>query len=217
MTKSKQIEGIDVSHWQGKIDFNKVKKAGKEFVILKAGGSDGSYYMDNKYLQNYTAATAAGLHVGAYYFAGRYSYGRAKGVADARHFITLLGSLTFDYPVFIDIEATSRQKKAQATEYAIAFCETMEKAGWWCGIYASDVDGFKYKLDYSKLAKFSHWVADYSGSVTVCKDFQMRQYSSKGKVAGISGSVDLDFSLVDYAATIKKKGLNNFKAAKKEK
>ena len=212
MAKTKEFKalGIDVSHWQGNIDFTKVKKAGYEFVIIKAGGSDYGNYTDKKFLANYNAAVKAGLHVGAYYFVGTKFYGKAAGVADAKRFLSILGSLKFDYPVFVDVEATSRQKKALATEATVAFCETMEKAGWWCGIYASDVDGFKYKLDHSKLTKFTHWVADYTNPVQICKDHQMRQYSSKGKVPGISGSVDLDYSLVDYPATIKKKALNNF-------
>ena len=206
----KKIKGIDVSHWQGTIDFKKVKAAGYDFVIIKAGGSDNGRYTDKKFYINYNNAVAAGLHVGAYYFNGPKCQGAASGVADAKHFLQILGKLKFDYPVFCDIEAQPAVKRIQNTEAAKAFCETMEKACWWVGIYASDVSGFRSRLDHSQLTKYTHWVADYTDPVTVCTDHQMRQYSSKGKVPGISGSVDLDCSLIDYSATIKKKGLNNY-------
>ena len=101
----KQIKGIDVSHWQGNIDFNKVKKAGYDFVIIKAGGSDYGRYTDKKFKENYQKAVAAGLHVGAYYFNGPRCQGAASGVADAKHFLQILSDLKFDYPVFCDIEA----------------------------------------------------------------------------------------------------------------
>ena len=206
----KKIKGIDVSHWQGTIDFKKVKAAGHDFVIIKAGGSDNGRYTDKKFLINYNNAVAAGLHVGAYYFNGPRCQGAASGTADAIHFLNILGKLKFDFPVFCDIEAQPAVKRIQNTEAVKAFCEKMEAAGWWVGIYASDVSGFRSRLDHSQLTKYTHWVADYTDPVTVCTDHQMRQYSSKGKVPGISGSVDLDYSLIDYSATIKKKGLNNY-------
>ena len=206
----KQYKGIDVSHWQGTIDFKKVKAAGYDFVIIKAGGSDNGRYTDKKFYTNYQKAVEAGLHVGAYYFNGPKCQGAASGVADAKHFLQILGKLKFDYPVFCDIEAQPAVKRMQNTEAVKAFCETMEAACWWVGVYASDVSGFRSRLDHSQLTDYTHWVADYTDPVTVCKDFQLRQYTSKGKVPGISGSVDLDISLVDYPAKIKKIGLNNY-------
>lgn len=212
MAKSNfKVLGIDVSHWQGNIDFAKVKAAGYNFVIIKAGGSDYGFYTDKKFETYYAAAVAAGLNVGAYYFVGRKFLGAANGKADAERFIKILGNKQFTYPVFVDVEATPATKKAQATEATKAFCDAMEAAGWWCGIYASDVAGFKNRLDHDKLTKYTHWVADYTDPVTVCTDHQMRQYSSKGKVNGISGNVDLDYSLVDYPLYMKKKKLNNCK------
>lgn len=212
--KSKEavkIPGIDVSHWQGKIDFKKVKAAGYQFVIIKAGGSDAGRYTDKKFLENYKSAKEAGLHVGAYYFAGPRFQGAASGVADAKHFMQILGKLEFDYPVFIDVEAQPATKKAGNTQATIAFCETMEAAGFWVGIYASDLSGFQSRLDHKQLEKYTHWVADYTDPVKLCTDHQMRQYTSRGKVPGISGSVDLDYSLVDYPPIMKKKKLNNLK------
>lgn len=211
MAKEFKAFGIDVSHWQGNVNFAKVKAAGKEFVILKAGGSDAGYYTDKKLDTYYKEATAAGLHVGAYYFAGFKFYGASEGKKCAEHFIKILGDKKFDYPVFLDIEAQPTNRKAKTTEAVIEFCKTMEAAGWWAGIYAADIAGWRDRLDMSKLSKYSHWVADYTDPVKYCTDYQMRQYSSKGKISGISCYVDLDYSLLDYPATIKKRKLNNYK------
>lgn len=209
--KDFKCQGIDISHWQGNVNFKKVKAAGKEFVIIKAGGSDAGYYQDKKFETYYKEATAAGLHVGAYYFAGKKFQGAAEGKKCAAHFLQILGKKEFDYPVFIDIEAQPFTKKKATTEAVVAFCEAMESAGWWVGIYASDIGGFKNKLDISKLKNYTHWVADYTDPVKYVTDHQIRQYSSKGKIAGISSFVDLDYSLMDYPPIMKKQKLNNFK------
>lgn len=206
-----EIKGIDISHWNGNIDFAKVKAAGYNFVIIKAGGSDKGFYKDVKFEENYKKAKAAGLNVGAYYFVGKNFLGAEAGAADARRFVELLKGKQFEYPVYLDIETTSAQKKALATIASKAFCEYMEKAGFFVGIYASDISGFKDKLDTSKLIEFAKWVARYGNKPQYVKDPGMWQHSSKGSVKGISGSVDLDISFVDYAKVIKKKGFNGFK------
>ena len=215
---SKKISGIDISHWQGKVDFQKVKKSGIDFVILKAGGSDKGFYEDKTFKRNYEAAKKAGVYVGAYYFVGSSFYGAEAGIADAKRFIKIIGDCQLEYPVFLDVETTQPSKKAEATEAAIAFCMEMEKAGYFVGIYASDISGFREKLNHDKLTSYAHWVADYSDPVKECKDHQMRQYSSKGYVNGVENNpTDLDYSLVDYSEVVKSKGLNNFKKEKKRK
>ena len=212
------INGIDVSKWQGEINFNKVKSAGIEFVIIKAGGSDNGFYKDSYFEKNYEKAKAAGLSVGAYYFVGKRFQGIEAGVADAQRFIEIIKGKEFDYPVWLDLEAPDFRYKDDNTEAAIAFCETMEKAGYFCGIYGSDISGFKDRLCHDKVKQFAHWVARYGKAPEYCEDVQVWQKSSKGSVDGICGSVDLDVSYVDYPKIMKKKGLNGFKktVAKKE-
>ena len=213
-----KILGIDISHWQGKVDFEKVKKAGYEFVILKAGGSDRGFYEDPTFKRNYTEAKKAGIKVGAYYFVGKNFYGKDAGVADAERFIKIIGGCQLEYPVFLDVETTQPGRKKEATEAAIAFCEEMETSGYFAGIYASDISGFREKLDHSRLSQYAHWVADYNDPVNECKDHQMRQYSSKGYVNGVqSNPTDLDYSLIDYEKIMKEKGLNGFKKKGKKK
>ena len=212
-----KIKGIDISHWQGSADFSRIKKAGYDFVILKAGGSDKGFYEDKTFKRNYEAAKKAGMHIGAYYFVGSNFYGSESGVADAKRFIKIIGECKLDYPLFLDVETTQPVKKKEATDAAIAFCDTLEDAGFYAGIYASDISGFREKLDHSRLKAYAHWVADYNDPVKECTEHQMRQYSSKGYVDGIQNNpTDIDYSLIDYPELIKSKGLNNFKKRKKK-
>ena len=209
--KNKIYRGLDLSRWNQVNDFKAVKAAGIDFVILKAGGSDMGFYQDSKFESYYNKAKEAGLAIGAYYFAGPLFYGRLSGVLDAYRFINILGTREFGYPVFIDIEATQPAMKQAATEAAIGFCETMEEAGYFVGIYASDLSGFESRLDHAKLAKWCHWVADYTGDTDVCRDYQLRQYSSTGQIPGISNYVDLDLAVYDFPVIMKKHGFNNMK------
>lgn len=212
------IKGIDISHWNGAIDFDKVKASGVEFVLIKAGGSDKGFYTDPMFITNYNKAKAAGLFVGAYYFAGKNFRGVEAGMADAHRFIAILNGLKFEYPVYVDIEAQENRYKEQITDAAIAFCNMLESAGYFVGIYASDIAGFKNKLNHERIKSYAHWVARYGEEPEICKNYGIWQYSSKGRVPGIIGSVDLDLSAVDYAKTITEKGFNGYeKPVKKTK
>ena len=211
------IKGIDISHWNGSIDFDKVKASGVEFVIIKAGGSDKGFYTDPMFITNYAKAVAAKLNVGAYYFAGKNFRGIESGIADAKRFIKILDGLKFEYPIFLDIEAQENRYKEEITDAAIAFCEEMEKAGYFVGIYASDISGFKDKLNHDRIKDYAHWVARYGKEPEICKSYGIWQYSSKGRIPGIIGSVDMDLSAVDYAKVIKEKGFNNYPKQDKKK
>lgn len=210
------IKGIDISHWNGVIDFDNVKADGIEFVIIKAGGSDKGFYTDSKFKTNYEKAKAANLFVGAYYFAGKNFRGIESGVADAKRFIEILKGMQFEYPVFLDIEAQENRYKEEITDAAVAFCKEMENAGYFVGIYASDISGFKDKLNHEKIKDYAHWVARYGKEPEICTSYGIWQYSSKGSVHGIVGSVDMDLSKVDYAKTIKEKGFNGYTKAEKK-
>ena len=107
-------KGIDVSRWQGDIDWTKVREAGIEFVIIKAGGSDDGFYTDSKFEKNYKGAKEAGISVGAYYIVGSKCVSRIDGVSDANRFINIIKGKQFDYPVYIDLELTSPADKCGA-------------------------------------------------------------------------------------------------------
>lgn len=184
--------GIDVSHWQGVIDWEKVKASGIDFVIVKAGGSDAGFYRDSRFDENYEGAKAAGLMVGAYYFVGKYCISSGDGSADAQRFLKICEGKTFDLPLFIDIETTPYDRKHGATDAVIAFCDVIEKAGYMSGVYASKTSGFADRLEDHRLSNIRHWVAQYNDKCTYNGNYMMWQKSSTGSVSGINGNVDLN-------------------------
>lgn len=204
------IKGIDVSSWQGNIDFGLVKASGVQFVILKAGGSDAGCYTDKRFYDNYVKATQAGLYVGAYYFVGKYCKSSTDGMADAMRFADIIKDCILEYPVYIDFEAPDSSNKQGNTDAVNAFCAYMESCGYYAGIYASDISGFKDRLYLDQLNKYDKWVARYGSEPKYVKNFGMWQASSQGTVPGISGRVDMDFSKNDYAGIIKTHHLNGF-------
>lgn len=204
------MNGIDISHWQGIVDFQKIKNTGIDFCIIKAGGSDKGFYKDSKFETYYAAAKNVGLKIGSYYFVGSGCISSYDGRCDAERFLNIIKGKTFEYPVYIDIETTPKSKKSGATDAVIAFCETMENAGYYCGIYASDISGFHDALQLERLNAYDKWVARYGKSPQYVKAYGMWQYSSKGKINGITGNVDLDISYLKYEDIMKKKHLNGF-------
>ena len=205
------IKGIDVSKWQGSINWAKVAADGVQFAIIKAGGSDaGKPYTDKNFLSNIIGAATNGIHIGAYYFVGKSCTSAKEGQANALRFYDIIKNVVLDYPVYIDFEAPDRATKTGNTEACKAFCAQMEALGYYVGIYASDISGFKERLDISQLGAYDKWVARYGSEPKYATRFGIWQYSSKGKVNGIRGNVDLDYSKHDYAKIIREKHLNGF-------
>lgn len=199
-----EYRGIDVSTHQKDINWSQVAASGIQFAIIKAGGSDASYgrYKDSKFEKNYAEARANGIKVGCYYFHGASCTSSAAGVADAQHFLSLISGKTFEYPCYSDLEAPGRATKAGNTDAVIAFCETIKAAGFKTGVYASDISGFKDRLDINRLVGYDKWVAIYGAKPGYVKDYQVWQYSSSGNVAGIKGRVDTDISYYDYSGNV---------------
>lgn len=203
--------GIDVSKWQGKIDWKKVRQSGKDFAIIKAGGSDAGLYKDHYFETNYAGAKAAGVHVGAYYFVGSKCLSAADGEADALRFVDQLKGKKFEYPVYMDVEAPPAGMKNRVTEAVIAFCRIMENYGYYVGIYGSDISGFKERMNLDSLKAYDKWVASYGSFPSyVPEPFGMWQYSSTGSVAGIAGNVDLDIAYYNFPQIMLSKHLNGF-------
>lgn len=210
------MKGIDVSRWQGTINWPAVKAAGIKFAIIKAGGSDKGFYKDPQFEANYAGAKSAGIHVGAYYFVGPGCKSRADGEADARRFLAFLSGKQFDMPVYIDFEAPNATNKNGNTEACIGFCRVMEQAGYFAGVYASDLSGFHDRLNRDSLKPFTWWVARYGSKCTwATANLGIWQYSSSGRVNGISGDVDMDECYIDYPTTIRNGGFNGYKVGAK--
>ena len=207
-----EFEGIDVSRWQGAIDFNKVKKSGIDFVIIKAGGSDCNtgYYTDRNFYANYDKAKQAGLNVGAYYFAGKNCNTYENGVKDAYNFHSIIKGLKFDYPVILDFETADKANKANNTQAVTGFGDFFEKLKYYFMVYGSDISTFKERVNDKDIKRFDHWVARYGSKPTYAKPCGIWQYSSTGNVSGIAGNVDLDIAYNDYPAIMRKHHLNGF-------
>ncbi len=193
-------KGIDVSKWQGTIDWNRVKKAGVQFAMIRAMSS---VTKDPQFERNYTAATAAGIPVGVYLYS--YAITTAAAKKEAQALIGALKSKRLSFPAYFDIEDQVHQKlsKAACTAIVKAFCDEMEAAGYWAGVYSYDAF-FASHLDAGLQQRYAIWCANVGGKPTQCKTYQLHQYSWKGKIDGIQGDVDLNTATVWYPAQIKK-------------
>lgn len=203
-------KGIDISHWNRIINFDKLAAA-IDFCIIKAGGSDKGFYMDPQFIRNYTALhLERDVPVGAYYYVGRLCIDRESGIRDAYKMIDIISGLTFDYPIFIDLESTSPKHRSGATEACIGFCETLEAEGYYASIYASDISGFKDRLELDRLNRYDKWVARYGSQPKYVKSYGIWQSSSNGSIDGIAGRVDTDIAYKDYPAIMRRAHLNGY-------
>lgn len=202
------IQGIDVSRWQGQIDWNKVKVSGIKFAILKCGGSDAGFYSDRTFEANYKGCKDNGIAVGAYYFVGRDCISYEEGQADAKRMLSICAGKEFELPLFIDCEAQDPKNKVGITDAIIGFYDVMKASGRNAGVYASKVSGFKDRIEDDRIQHIPHWVAQYNSTCTYDKPYIIWQKSSKGIVAGISGNVDLDEGVDNLFAVNKKTDLD---------
>jgi GH25 family lysozyme M1 (1,4-beta-N-acetylmuramidase) len=185
-------QGIDVSRWQGQIDWAKVKAAGITFAILKCGGSDSGFYTDRTFEYNYAEAKKNGIAVGAYYFVGRDCITYEAGQADAKRMLSICAGKEFELPLFIDCEAQETKHKVGITDAILGFYDMMVAAGRKAGVYASTVSGFRDRIEDERIQHIPHWVAQYYTRCTYSKPWIIWQKSSKGRIDGINGNVDLD-------------------------
>lgn len=202
---------IDISHWNGVIDFKRVKESGIKGVIIKAGGSDGAkkYYKDKMFEEYYRLAKQEGLLVGCYWFSGKQINTMAMGIYDASNFLEVIKDKQFELPVFMDYEQGAKNNKKGNTDACIGFCEYLEGKRYFVGIYGSDVSTFNEMVNKTMLTPYYWWVAKYS-SKKPTNNYCMWQYTSKGKISGINGYVDISHVEVDVAPTIVKLGFNGF-------
>ena len=186
------VKGIDVSQWQGSIDWKKVAASGVQVAIIRY--ADGSY-IDRYFFQNMAGAIKAGLHVGAYIYSRATNEMQAR--EEAQRLIKACEPYAYDMPLYIDLEADSQ--KHIANKIAKAFineCKIRKVKG---GIYAN-LNWFNNYLDPTPYINDPLWLAQYNNKITY-KDpniFGMWQYSSSGRVPGISGNVDLDYCYINY-------------------
>ena len=203
-------KGVDLSHWNGNVDFNTLKRSDIDFAIIKAGGNEGGYYKDSRFLKYYNDCVNAGMHCGAYYFVGKNFTNAKQGVKDADNFYSLIKGMKFSFPVALDVETTSTSAKEGATKAVIAFCDRMEQLGYYVVIYSSDISGFMQRLNLSKLTAYDKWVARYGKQPQYVKTYGIWQYSSTGKFPNHKSYFDLDVAYKNYPYIIKRNHLNGW-------
>ena len=194
------VLGIDVSKWQKEIDWDKVKNEGVDFAIIRCGyrGSvTGSLVEDPYFEQNIKGARAAGIKVGVYFFTQ--AVNEVEAVEEASMVISLVRDYELQYPVFIDTEGAGGNGRADSlnveerTAVCEAFCTTVKNAGLEAGVYASR-NWYNNKLTAGTLESYAIWLAEYRSVPLYQGYYQMWQYTSKGKINGINGNVDLNVS-----------------------
>jgi len=189
---SEKHRGIDVSVWQGDIDFEKVKNSGIEAVYIRAG--EGSNIVDDRFEENYKAARDAGLEYRFYHYVTARSVDEA--IAPADFFAGLIESKPYTMRAAMDFENLSGLSDDEAVKIARAYLERLkERLGHTPAVYSDAYDA--ESVWKSNLTAYPLWVADYGvrepGDIGGWKDWSGFQYDDKGSVSGISGHVDLDY------------------------
>ena len=187
------IKGIDISEYQGRVDFRKVKADGIDFVIIRY--ADGSY-IDKYFSENMIQAQANKLHFGAYLYSRAVNEAQAR--EEAQRLIRACEPYKYDMPLYIDIEADNIARYADMISRV--FLEECDKQGVKGGIYAN-TNYFKNYIKTSLYKDYPLWIADIDGRATPAYHpewFGLWQYSWEGKVEGINGHVDLDRCYVEY-------------------
>ena len=196
----KYKKGIDVSCFQGTINWKKVRAAGVDYAFIRAGyrgSSTGKLAEDSTFRRNLKGATAAGIECGVYFFTQAITEQEAR--EEAKYTINLIKATgcKVNLPIIIDTESgvgkarANGLSKAQRTKVMKAFCDQVRSMGDTPMIYTS-TSWLNTKLDMSKLSSYLVWVAQYNSTCTYKGKYKCWQYTNSGKVNGISGRVDMN-------------------------
>lgn len=196
--------GIDVSKFQGNIDWEKVADQGIRFAFIRVGnrgyGVSGSLNTDPYYLQNIEGAKKAGIDVGVYFYSQAIS--EEEAIEEAEYVLMLLDGISLEYPVVYDAEyviedeaRTDGMSMEQATKNTLAFCKRIEEAGYEAVIYAT-MKWEAYSLQMDQITQYDIWYADYEPLPQTPYDFTYWQYTNEAKIDGVQGPVDLNLEIV---------------------
>lgn len=203
MTKN----GIDVSEYQGTIDWQKLNA---DFVMIRAGYGKDISQKDKCFERNYKGCKEYNIPCGAYWYSYATTVQEAK--LEAAVCLEVLKGKQFEYPIFLDIEEERQYRLGMAafSELITTFLEALENAGYFAGVYSSKTILETYASEDIRK-RYTVWVAHYGVSKTTYSgDYGMWQKSSTGKITGINGNVDLDECYIDYPTIIKQTGLNGY-------
>lgn len=206
------IKGLDVSRFQGEVDWERVKAAGYRFAMLRAGYGDST--VDEQFRRNASECNRIGLPIGAYWFC--YAATTENAAKEADSCIRTVSGYRLDYPVCYDIEQAGADyveklgisfTPALARELVKSFCNRVESKGYFAMFY-SNQSFFNAYLGTALAKRYAFWYARYTDTFDGT-DCGIWQYTSAGRVPGISGNVDLDLAYVDYPSVIRRAGLNH--------
>lgn len=199
------MQGIDVSKWNGDIDWSKVKKAGVEFVLISCGTSQSSI---DSFEKNYKGAKNNGIMVGVY----RYSYAKTEesAVKEAQSLLNNIKGKQLEFPIVIDIEDSSLTKlsRQEKTDIVKAFCEEIENAGYYA-MYYCNLNWLNSHLYKDQLSKYDLWLAQWNVTEPSVECGIWQMYDN-GEIDGISGNVDMNMSFKDYPKIMIEKGINGY-------
>ena len=192
--------GVDVSNYQGSIDWQALKAQGIEFAYLRLGlrgyGEQGTLYTDRSFARYYEGARAAGIDVGVYFFSQAVTVREAAD--EALFALELLNGRALDLPVYYDWEPVSADDSRTAvydgrylTAGATAFCNIIEQGGYTAGVYLNRQQGY-YRYDLRSLAGRSLWVADYADYPDFYYAYDVWQYEHQARLDGVGEIVDLN-------------------------
>ena len=195
--------GIDLSVFQKNVDWNKAAADGVEFAIIRLGYrgyGKGALQPDELFTSHLDGAHAAGIDAGAYFFSQALT--AEEGREEAQYVLEQLGGRQLEMPIYFDWEPIAAEDSrtngydyAHLTDSAVAFCQTIEEAGYRAGVYINRQQGY-YHYDLSRLADYSLWVADYNSYPDFYYRFDMWQYTAGGQLDGIDIQVDMNLMFV---------------------
>lgn len=197
-----QSVGIDVSTWQGVIDYEKVKDQGVEFVMIRVGlrDADDKIYEDEYFERNITRAIEAGLHVGVYFYST--ASNEIEALEEAKWVVERIKDYKITYPVVYDLENiglfnTSGLSLEQVNKHAKMFLDYVRNSGYVGCLYSNSYD-LRYRWDTNYLKDYLVWYAHYTDEPAYEGNYVMWQYSNTGQLKGIYGNVDLDVAYFSY-------------------
>ncbi|MCL2019422.1 MAG: glycoside hydrolase family 25 protein [Oscillospiraceae bacterium] len=209
-----ELLGIDVSHWQDKIEWDKVAASGVKFAIIRAarGHHSDEYPMreDTRFRENIEGAIKNGIDVGVYFYS--YAHTPEEARIEARFFLDVIKSYKITYPVVFDVEedfhkAMSKERLSELTE---AFMEVIMDGGYYPMLY-SNKTFLENKFEKQVVDTYAIWLALWSTTLTYDGPYYIWQYTATGKINGITGDVDLNVSYIDFPSVLRKYGLNNLR------
>ncbi len=206
-----KYKGIDVSKWQGDINWSLVANAGIQFVMMRCSFGWGKGQKDKYFEKNYAGAKRVKIPVGVYHYS--YATTVAEAKKEAELCLSVLKGKKLEYPVAYDMEENrvSALGKEMVSQIAKAFCETMESNGYYVCIYANKHWLDNYFTD-EIFKKYDIWLAQWAEKPTFQKTYGIWQKTSRGRVNGIETNVDLNESYKNYPAIMKYNGLNGYGA-----